>query len=299
MSASRTRALLLVAALGLPAAAAPQAPERSAAGGVPEERGLLLDLRGRGANVRYTPGSLERAARVQESYGLLATRIAPWTKSKEALLVYLLSREDWQAAGIALPYGFFTRLPVHGLAIPAWGDPGTVGLWRDLLGSALPEVEGEPVRGSAEEASSVRMADLLADVEAVRLLLERAAIQADSVWAGELMAHSVAYSVLWKHRPARLAAAERLYATVLARDRALPAPALADYRSGLSMEDWLRFQARFSRGARRLAEVEGMGAGKAIVKLARRSGGRLSGAALLARWPALSAWRAESFAPSR
>ncbi len=298
MSALRARVLVLAAALGVPAAAGAQPPPPGSPGAAaPTERGLLLDLRGRGANVRYSPGSLERAARVQETYGLLATQIAPWTKNKEALLVYLLSREDWQSAGVALPFGFFARLPVHGLAIPAWGDPGTVGLWRGLLGSALPEVEGEPMRGSAEEASSVRLADLLADVEAVRLLLERAGIGADQVWAGELMAHSVAYSVLWKHRPARLAAAERLYATVLARDRALPAPSLADYRTGLSMEDWLRFQARFSRGARRLAEAEGLGAGKAVVKLARKNGGRLSGAALVARWPTLAAWRAESFAP--
>ncbi len=291
----RSPVLLAAAVLALSASATAQPQEAGPPRGAgAAERGLLLDLSGREATVRYSPGSLERAARVQESYALLAAKVAPWMKRKEALLVYLLSRDDWQAAGLALPYGFFARMPVDALALPAWGDPGTVELWRGLLGSALPEAEGEPVRGSPEEAASVRMADLLADVEAARLLLERAGIRADRVWAGELMAHAVAYSFLWKHRPARLSAAEGLYATILARDRALPAPALSDYRTGLSIEAWLRFQARFSRGSRRLAEAEGMGAGKAIVKLARRNG-QLTEAALLKRWPALSGWLAESF----
>ena len=206
-------------------------------------------------------------------------------------MVYLLSREEWGAAAMGLPYGFPDRMPLAGLALAAWGDEDSVLLWRGLSG-ALPDTDVEPLWGTVAEAAALELTDNLGEVEAARILLEKAGIVGERAWISDLAAHSVVSSTR-RSDIGRVARASEFYRALRARRE--ESPPLTAYRAGIGMADWLWFQARFREGADLLKEEAGANAAKALLKLARKNGGRISEARLYDRFPELESWRRRSF----
>jgi hypothetical protein len=254
----------------------------------------LLLLPGKQVSVRYTPGSLDRASRIQQRLGPLAQEIGAWSGQGAPLAIFLLSREEWERVGIALPYGFPARLPGRLLALAAWGDDGTVDLWRGLLHDQLPEAESGFAAGSPSLQSSLEVCDLLGSVEAARILLEKAGLSGEELWISELMAHTAYLAARWQGPP-RAGGDEDVRSATAARPAgALP---LTAYEAGLSMEDWLWFQAAFYRGARQLIERRGHKVGRQLLRSTAKSGGTLRRAELVERYPEVGEWLRTAFAP--
>ncbi len=246
--------------------------------------------------VRYTLGALDRAVRVQQRFEPLVLDFGGWSRRPVSFAVLLLSREEWRAAGLKGAYGVPSRLGGRRLALPAWGDPGTVELWRRLLGRPLPALPEAPIRGTPEEAASLLLGDLLAEVEAARLLLAAAGYSGREPWVAEVMAHAVAWSAFVRHEPGRLAEIERLFA-LLGRSHgdSHPRP-LERFSSSGDLGERLWFQARFFEGARVLSGTEDRQAAKKLLKRARKQGGRLAAAELVRWYPELPGWLERSFA---
>ena len=176
---------------------------------------FLLGLEGRRIALRYTPGSLNRAARLQSRLEEIAESVSRWSKTPLSLVVYLLSREEWGAAAMGLPYGFPDRMPLAGLALAAWGDEDSVRLWRGLSG-ALPDTDVEPLWGTVAEAAALELTDNLGEVEAARILLEKAGIVGERAWISDLAAHSVVSSTR-RSDIGRVARASEFYRALRAR----------------------------------------------------------------------------------
>jgi hypothetical protein len=248
---------------------------------------FLLELRSDPVRVLYTPGSLDRASRVQQRFTLLVEDFGKWNGGVVPLSIVLLTRDEWEASGAAVLFGLPAQLPDSQLALSAWGDSGTVGLWQVLAGGSLPTLEGVPIRGTPQEASSLVGCDWLGQVEASRLLLAAAGYRAAEPWVLEVMAHTVALAVLARYESQRLSEVVALYSG-FARQNG------SRFGSGspeAALQSWLRSEARFFEAARILVSSRGPRAAKDILKLARKRNGRLEGDEVLDRFPQLSDWQ--------
>lgn len=258
----------------------------SAASLADQDLPFLLDLPvtpERAAAVRYTPGSLDRASHVQDRYSLLASDFGRWSRGKLPLLVVLLSRPDWDRIGIQMPYGFPVRLPNGTVMLAAWGDSGTVELWRHLLAEGLPPIEGTPIRGTPEEAASLILTDLLGQIEAARGLLARGGFGSPQPRINDFMAHTLALSAVLNHDRGRLELLDSVFRQLENAPAEIPGaePALGG---------WLRFQGDAYRAARSLAAKRGNASAKLLLKLARKGGGSVSAGDLRKRFPELAPW---------
>ena len=256
---------------------------------------FLLDLPGGLVSVRYTLGALDRAVHAQRRYEPLVKDFGDWSQNPIGIAIVLLSRDEWEAAGLRDTYGLPSRLGQRHLALPARGDPGTVELWRRLLGQPLPALQGTPIRGTAEEAASLLLSDLVGEIEAARLLLEAGGYSGEEPWVGLVMAHAVARSALLRNEPGRLTDAERLFA-LLARsgDGSHQSP-LDEYSALSDLEERLGFEARFFAAVPVLAGPDDWRVAKKLLKRARSRGGTVT-VADLARWyPGITDWLERSF----
>ena len=247
---------------------------------------FLLDLPvtpDRAAAVRYTPGSLDRASHVQDRFSLLAADFSRWGGSKLPMLVVLLSRDDWKRIGIQLPYGFPVRLPNGTVMLAAWGDPGTVELWRHLLVEGLPQLEGTPIRGTPDEAASLIITDLLGQIEASRGLLSRSGFGSPVPRINDFMAHTLALSAVLNHDRGRLALLDSVFRQLEVAPAEIPG-------AEPTLGGWLRYQGDAYRAARLLAAKRGNASAKQLLKLTKKAGGSLSPADLRKRFPELVPW---------
>jgi hypothetical protein len=276
---------LLLAASGSGRAAGQQAPSRDALWS-------LLSLPGKHVSVRYTPGSLDRATRVQQRLEPLAAEVGSWLRDPAPLAAFVVSREEWNQLGLALPYGFPARLPGRLLMLPAFGDEGTAEFWGGKLGMSLPASDPGFGSGPAAALSSLEVCDLVGSVEATRILLEKAGISGEEVWISELMTHTAYLAARWQGR--RPVTDEEVRGATASRE-AGPL-ALKAYTSGLSMEDWLWFQSAFYRGALELIDRRGDRVARQLVRRASKSGGELGRGDLLDRYPELREWLRAEFA---
>jgi hypothetical protein len=261
-----------------------------AAAADPAALSQLLLLRGERAAVRYTPGSLDRAAHVQARLAALAADFASWSGRATPLRALVLSPEEWRAAGLRRPYGLAERTPSGELAAPAWGSDETVALWRGLTGAPPPWDGGLPVRGTPEEAGSLALADLVLQVECGRLFVEGGGfgpVEPAAGWVNGLAAHVVALAALLRHEPARLAQVSAVWA-LLGAGRA-PPPALGAPGDELPVDRWLAGEATLHAGARIVVARDRAKSVKRLQAL-RRAQGRLTAAALLGRYPELGPW---------
>ncbi len=267
--ATRLRTAVFAAVAGLLAALV-AAPSRAQAS-------YLLSLEGPPVTVRYAPGALDRADHVQRRFALLAAELGRRSWRRQLLVVELLAAEDWSRAALPPPFGLPAITAEGALALPAWGTAETVALWHRLLGGRLPSVPGTPMRGSPEEAASLAAADLAGELAASRLLLAAEGISGDRPWVDDLLASALAVSALQRHEKARWPEIRLLFESLA---RPLDA-ALAERLRGAPLVG----------AAERIAAETGDPPARHLLKLARKSGGRLESATLLERYPWLAAFR--------
>lgn len=231
---------------------------------------LLLRLGGDRVHLNYTPGSLDRAANLQQRFEIVARSFERWTKHRVDYTIFVLSRREWGEAGIAVEYGIPVRVGTSGIAVPSRGDPGTVKLWSGLLDGMLPSVVGTPVLGSPQEVASLVVADLVAQVLAGEVLADVLGLMGDEPWIRGTMAQLAALSVVVRQgtdRPEDLAV---LYRQLLSR-RPAKTFSLRDDRDGVAVADWLWFQAQYHFAAREIYDKMGKDALKKMHKLGKKN----------------------------
>lgn len=240
----------------------------------------LLDVGDRFAIVRYSPGALDRASHVHRRFSLLAQDFKKWSKQAVPLSAVLLSRTDWEALNLAVPYGLPAHLANGEVALCAWGDLGTVRLWRNLLRGDLPQLEGHPLYGSQLEASSLLLADLLSQGVAARALLNGAGYGRTHPDVLNLAAHVIALAASNLHESLSLAEIRRVY-SMTAPSVSGKAPSEADVWRGRLADERPYYEAAEALIARR-----GIGkAPKALLQLMRREENRLGPTAVGDKFP--------------
>jgi hypothetical protein len=247
--------------------------------------------------VRYTPGSLDRAANLQSRLELLARTMEHWLDEPVELGAYALGREEWAQARFELPYGLPVRVGQWGVAVPAEGDDASVRLCADLLHGVLPTVQGVPLRGTPQQAAALVVADILAQLLVAEALVDRAEVNGDRPWVRGLLSHVANLGLVARLEPARLRDLDAMYRLIL--DKREPKRWTArDYGPEHQIGDWLWFQANFHFGAKIIVEKEGKDAIQKMIKL-RKKQGRVHGDVLLKRYKSLATWYNESFATVR
>lgn len=255
---------------------------------------LLLRLPGDRAHVRYTPGSLDRAANLQTRFELASRFFERWASRPIEHTSYVLQRDEWAQAGFSVPYGVPVRVGRWGIAAPAFGDDGSVELWSRLLGGELPAVAGVPLQGTPREAASVAVADVLAQLLLAEALVDELGIAGDEHWVRGLMAHVVNEALVRRLEPHRAADLDRLWEgfAAAASDGHRSA---RDYGPDLGLAEWLWYQVQLREGARLVVEDEGKDVVEKMLKLRRRDGGVLDGDRLLHKYPRLGDWFRATF----
>ncbi len=247
----------------------------------------LLKLHGDDVQVLYSAGALDRASHVQERLSAIARDVRDWSGLDLQVQGLVLSPDDWESLHLAAPYGM-PQTMAQGVAVPAWGDERSVALWERLIGKPLPWNQGEPLRGSKEEAASLALADTMLQVEIGRMAAERAVPLAGPEWVGELLAHVVASSAMAVHEEVRAGEIDALY-DALAQHVTPPAGVEA-FSARADLEQRLAYQPLFHRGARIVLAKDGRKAARTLLKLPMGHGGQLTQAELLKRYPDLGAW---------
>jgi hypothetical protein len=268
------RCLALAALLVAPAAARAQG-----AGVSPAMRAQLLPLSGKGCEVRYAPGALDRAAHVQEWLCDLAAgagRVTPRGSAGTAVTALVLGRDEWQRAGLACPYGAPCPLEPGAVALPASGDQQTVALWTGALGR-LPALGGTPLLGTSDEAASLAPADALALPILARHQVVAAGFAADEEWLLDLVGHLLVLDAL---RASEHGVALAAFWQGVRQDDTMPA---GQVEGELQAE--MRRQARLHAAAQALAGGDSRLPAMKLRKLQKRGGGRLRLADLQAEWP--------------
>lgn len=281
-------------ALGQGGASAPEAlPAPTRLHTAPRDY-FLLRLVGDFADVRYAPGSLDRSANLQTRLELASRAFRKWADLELGWQAFVLTREGWNQAGYRVPYGVPVRVGERDLAAPAAGDAGTVELWSGLLDGALPAIDGIPMVGTADEVSTMLLADVVVQILASEILVDTLGIGGDTDWLRGLITHVVSLSLIARIEPGRAAELDGFY-RVLGRRNPPSDFSERDYSPDLSLSDWLWFQARFHEGAKLvLNKDKGKDAVKALRKLVKKHGG-VSQTVLLRRYEPLRAWLRESF----
>ena len=272
-------------------------PTHPAMGADPAPAMYLLELPGDLVPVRYTPGSLDRAVSVQDQLGNLIEDFKSWSRAKSALIVLLLSRDEWQGAGFESEYGVPEPAGGLGLAMSAFGDDETVELWKGLLGTRLPTQADQPNLGTPEQAASLAVGDLIALVDAARICLMAGGFTGDQPWVNGVMAHIVALSVLTGHAQVRLPEVRMVFSALATNGGGPGAYPLAAAIKPPSLSARLWFEGQYFDAASLVAGGEGKAPAKAVLKQARKDGGRVRAADLLARYPELGTWLNTNFRP--
>ena len=255
---------------------------------------LLLRLAGDFATVRYTPGSLDRAANLQSRLELAARTFKRRTDTRLEIDVYVLSRDEWRQARYDVPYGVPVRVGRRGLAAPAEGDDGTVELWSELLQGMLPAVAGVPIRGTPQQTATMILADFLTQLQMAEILVDEIGVGGDEQWVRGLNTHVASVDLVRRHEAVRMKDLGTMYALAARADGARAFSA-RDYGPDLSLRDWLWFQAQFHVGGQVIVAKAGKGSLKSLKKMRRKGGGVLAGDQLLKRYQTLNEWFHASF----
>jgi len=261
---------------------------------------LLLTLPGEEVVVRYTPGSLDRAARLQARLVDMHQQIQRWSKIRAPFVVYVLSPEEWNGQGLFRPYGFPVRTASMTVAVPGWGSEESVALWRGITGTNMPGAGGDfAVRGTAQELATLTLSDGFAQLEFCRMFVERHRMAGgtEGVWLNEILAHLLLLSTT---QAGNLPPAMDLTAVLQEAARQQPAEVAAQpYRSEMELEPWLYHHARFAQAAEAMWEKSGKGAFKELWKMRKKNGAPLTLGRIAEEYPFLRDWRMPLAAPGR
>lgn len=255
---------------------------------------LLLRLPGDAVTMRYTPGSLDRAANLQARLQLAARAFKRWADVKSELEVYVVSRDEWRQARYDVPYGLPVRVGRRALAAPAEGDEGTVALWSELLQGMLPAVAGMPIRGTPQQTATMILSDFISQLQMAEILVDETGIAGDEQWVRGLMTHVASVDLMQRYENVRIGDLDSMY-EILSRPAGPKAWSARDYGPDIALGDWLWFQGKFHIGAQVLLAKTGKGAVKKMRKLRKKNNGVLSAELLLQRYEGLSDWYYASF----
>lgn len=290
------RSLVGLAALGVICAVMWSWPSTAEAAGRSSTLPYLLQLRGQRVTVHYTAGALNRAALVQKRFEFMTDEFKSWGGQPALTVVYLISRQEWEETDLKEPFGLPGNMGISQVALGSWGDDGSIELWEGLTGRDLPPIQTTPMRGTPQEAASLWLSDLVAQVGVARGLLESSGFYGDEPWVDGLLAHLVALTTSQTHEKIQVPQIARFWLALSQQGGGPGAHPLSAQRQATTPTEKLWFEAQFYEGARLLAEAEGKGAPKKVFKPAKKGDGRISGRELLAEYPVLRGWLANSFA---
>jgi hypothetical protein len=295
--------LAAAATCGLDAAPVALPPSGSVplqpAPGAPEEvspLGELLLLDDPRVSVRYPPDSLDRATRVQARLQALVELWKPFTPRPLAWSAVIVHRDAWERAGFG-GWGAPRRMGAGTFVVPAAGDAGTVAFARALLGGGLPQLPGDPLMGTRDEAASLMVCDLLLQLEAARELAASAPLAGDAPWVTGVLMHLAARYAWERAEPGQTLTYVGIFDAVAAAHGGARAYRLADFTSGLPFERDLWFQAQFVRGADAIWVEEGWtGTARRLYRWGSK-GKPVEAADLEKKYPRLVEWQTTAFAP--
>lgn len=256
----------------------------------------LLVLPGDAVTIRYTPGTLDRAAHVQRRLETLAELFALLSKRPQTLEAWVLAREDWEAAALERAYGLPLQVGPAAFAIPGWGDDAQVGAIESLLGEPAPELDGVPLRGTAREGGALQVADAILQIEASRDFAERAGLRGDAPWVDGLLAQWVARLAFERFEPGRMPQIARLFDAFAMTQGGPRALRLEDFVAGLPLAIDLWYQAQFLRGADQIWVEKGERASSRWLYRRIERQREVTAAELEQEFPGLVEWRRASFA---
>jgi len=253
---------------------------------------LLLLLRGDHVDVRYTPGSLDRAANLQLRMELMSEIFEKWSKPPPKISLFVLSREEWQRVGYRVPYGLSMRVGQNQIAAPSLGDDDTVRLWGALLHGVLPNVPGMPILGTPQHAATLVLSDTLVQLQAAEILVDEIGLGTEELWLRGVMTHLVSLSISQRLEPRRRGDLDTMYG-ILSRVHPPKSFSPRDFDPDLGLRDWFWFQAQFHRGAAAILDDEGKDAIKRMIRLDKKD--RLSEGELRQRYEGFDTWLRETW----
>ena len=257
---------------------------------------LLLDLQGQLASIRYSPGSLDRAANLQDPVELLVENFDTWGKEKIPLLIYILSPDDWSQFGLQDPYGMPSAMGGRGIAIPAWGTEESVQLWHGLMKTRLPTTPTtEFRRGSPEETSSLLVSDIVALPELAKILLISGGFRSEQPWTECVAAQAVSLSYVLLNKDQRLPEMRLVYSSLGEAAGGARAFTLQEAASSDRREIQLWFDAQCFAAATIMAQDGGKQPAKEMLKAARKNGREIRSIDLISSFPGLDNWLRTSF----
>jgi hypothetical protein len=260
----------------------------------------MITLPGEGCAVRYRAGGLDRAHHVVTRLELITRAFKRWSKIPIPQAVYLLGREEWDELKMPRPFTFPVRTGLAGIALAVEGDDVAVADWRRLLQvSSLPMVPGIPLQGTAEQAATLALGDVLLQSEASRGFVVRSGMRASHLWINEVTAHVTALAIFHEYERERI---PEIAATYQRMTQPLGGPgvfALEAYRADLPVDTWLWYQGSFFAGAEIIYRKSGPQGVAVMQKLAKKSNGVLNAEDLLDRYKGLADWLASSFGSRR
>jgi hypothetical protein len=258
--------------------------------------GLLL-LPGQWVDVHYPADHLDRAARLQLRLDALYETYQPLTRRRMTWSAAAVGRTRWQRLVPEVPWGAAARLDETLFLVPAAGDDATVAAVSALLGGPPPDPGGEPLAGTRAEAGSLRVIDVLQQLEAARAYADAARLRGDEPWIRELLVH-LALRYAWEIRErSQVLSHVALFDRIAAAHGGARARRLAEFAPGLPRETDLWFQAQFVRGADAIWVDKGRFGVARLLDRWSDSGKPVRRAELEKKFPALVDWQRAAFAP--
>jgi hypothetical protein len=253
----------------------------------------LLAYRGEEVAVRYVPGTLDRAVHVSRRLDLVIAELRGSLDVVLPLTAIVLTRDEWERKELTRTYGLPQPLSVGTIAVPASGDAGTVRKWKTWLGTELPEIYGVPLAGTAADASSLMLSDLVMQVEVCELVFERTPVGAADPWIRGLFSHLAAIALWSTFEPSRMPEIESVWARM--RVQLPPLLAIEERRvqkgsPPLAMERWLLAESHLNDGAARAYSVGGWKTFKKLLKTITKQGKPPTRDQMVAVYPPLSGW---------
>jgi hypothetical protein len=253
----------------------------------------LLAYRGEEVAVRYVPGALDRAVHVARRLDLVVAELRQPLEVVLPLTAIVLGRDEWERKELARSYGLPQPLSVGSIAVPAAGDAGTVRKWKTWLGTGLPSIGGVPLAGTADDASSMMLSDLVLQVEVCELVFDRTPVGAADPWIRGLFSHLAAIFLWSTFEPSRMPMIESIFASM--REQLPPLLALEERRvqkggPPLAMERWLLAESHLFDGAAQAYVAGGPKTFKKLLKTITKDAKPPTREQLLAAYPTLAGW---------
>ena len=253
----------------------------------------LLAYRGVEVAVQYSPGTLDRALHVTDRLDLIIGQLKKPLDIVFPLTVVVLPRDEWERRGLTRTYGLPQPLSIGSIAVPAAGDERAVRKWKSWLGTDLPILGGVPMVGTAEDAASLMLSDIVLQVEVCELLLDRTAAAQAEPWIRGLLSHLAALWLWTDFEPSRTAEIALIWSRIRGQIPPLLALEKQLERTGpspLAMERWLLAESYLFDGASMANAAGGSKTFLKLLKTMRKEQKPPTREQMLALYPALASW---------